>query len=181
MPSRNGPAGRLCSGRANPCTTRRARFDAKRNREQPKRLACRVRARPIGLEPMTHGLEGRCSVHLSYGRRCVTMQAQRTMRRSQAAVGAPRVGALGFEPRTSCSQSRRANRAALRPVTSRREQKKLTVALNSVNAKWMIEADHGHEGQWRMVARARNARARWLRSFFRPDESCAKVAHRSGK
>jgi hypothetical protein len=57
---------------------------------------------------MTHGLEGRCSIHLSYGRKCVHLLLVRS--------GAPRVGALGFEPRTSCSQSRRANRAALRPA-----------------------------------------------------------------
>lgn len=28
----------------------------------------------------------------------------------------PKIGELGFEPRTSCSQSRRANRTALHPV-----------------------------------------------------------------
>ena len=41
---------------------------------------------------MTRGLEGRCSVQLSYGRRT------------------PAVGAPGFEPGTSCSQSRRATK-----------------------------------------------------------------------
>ena len=68
---------------------------------------------------MTHGLEGRCSVQLSYGRQ--------ERRRSRSWLNpnpvAPQVGALGFEPRTSCSQSRRANRAALRPVFfNQREQ-----------------------------------------------------------
>ena len=47
-------------------------------------------ARPAGLEPATHGLEGRCSIQLSYGR---------TPTREL-------VGARGFEPPTPCSQSR---------------------------------------------------------------------------
>ena len=55
---------------------------------------------------MTHGLEGRCSIQLSYGRKAPGARLN----------GCAAVGALGFEPRTSCSQSRRANRAALRPA-----------------------------------------------------------------
>ena len=50
------------------------------------------RARLAGLEPATTGLEGRCSIQLSYRR---------------GFAGRP-VGAPGFEPGTSCSQSRRA-------------------------------------------------------------------------
>jgi hypothetical protein len=53
---------------------------------------------------MTRGLEGRRSVQLSYGR---------------GNGPALSVGALGFEPRTSCSQSRRATE--LRHAPSRAE------------------------------------------------------------
>ena len=59
--------------------------------------------RQEGLEPPTHSLEGCCSIHLSYwrfvrgGKTDLTTWSQ-----SRSEVGAP-----GFEPGTSCSQSRR--------------------------------------------------------------------------
>ena len=56
--------------------------------------------RPVrqeGFEPPTHSLEGCCSIHLSYWRFIV-------------GVGAP-----GFEPGTSCSQSRRDTRLRYAP------------------------------------------------------------------
>ena len=51
-------------------------------------------ARLAGLEPATHGLEGRCSIQLSYRRI---------------------FGEEGFEPPTSCTQSRRATRLRYTP------------------------------------------------------------------
>ncbi len=54
-------------------------------------------ARLAGLEPATPGLEGRCSIRLSYKRKLV--------------------GVEGFEPPTSCSQSRRATKLRYTPTT----------------------------------------------------------------
>ncbi len=56
-------------------------------------------ARPAGFEPATPGLEGRCSIRMSYGRLIEL------------------VGAEGFEPPTSCSQSRRATRLRYAPFS----------------------------------------------------------------
>ena len=76
-------------------------------------------ARPAGLEPATLGLEGRCSIRLSYGR----MQAADRIIRV--------VGAEGFEPPTLCSQSRCATRLRHAPPCSTdRRQAAFDVAVD---------------------------------------------------
>ena len=68
-----------------------------------KKMAC-----PEGLEPPTYGLEGRCSIQLSYG------QIKKALCR--AFLGKV-VGAKGFEPSTLWSQTRCATRLRYAPTS----------------------------------------------------------------
>ena len=78
--------------------------------------------RPSGLEPLTSSLEGWCSIRLSYGRsKQLTMNKLELKKLIDQCAS---VGAAGFEPATSCSQSRRDSRTTLRPVTFNLEQNK---------------------------------------------------------
>src|SRR2546423_3228984 len=64
-------------------------------------------ARQEGIEPPTHSLEGCCSIQLSYWR---FVRDRPAPPKSSCQVGAP-----GFEPGTSCSQSRRDTRLRYAP------------------------------------------------------------------
>ena len=78
---------------------------------------------PFGFEPKTYCLEGSCSIQLSYGtyfsiQLLVCRITRRQKLREQKKRGwllIPYVGAAGFEPATSWSQTRRDDRTTLRP------------------------------------------------------------------
>ena len=62
---------------------------------------------PAGVEPATYGLEGRCSIQLSYGQ---------ILAGSISELIEKMVGVQGFEPWTPCSQSRCATRLRYTPT-----------------------------------------------------------------
>ena len=70
-------------------------------------------ARPAGLEPATLGLEGRCSIQMSYGR-IVTCGLSEDNEKSREVVGAER-----FELPTLWSQTRCATRLRYAPTCFR--------------------------------------------------------------
>ena len=89
-------------------------------------LSCGLLVRPTGLEPVTPGLEGRCSIQMSYGRKMVSQAilafALRVAPQTHF-VPDEMVGVEGFEPTTPCSQSRCATRLRYTPKVSRIRQK----------------------------------------------------------
>ena len=90
-------------------------------------------ARPAGIEPATAGLEGRCSIRLSYGRLPGSYRpvppASCAGHRRLGSAGL--VGAEGFEPTTSSSQSWRSTRLsytpAVKPTPEPARRRSLTV------------------------------------------------------
>ena len=82
---------------------------------------------PKGFEPPTHGLEGRCSIQLSYGHIDIFAISKRVMgieptylawKASVLPLNYTRikVGVTGFEPATSWSQTRRSSQTEPHPV-----------------------------------------------------------------
>ena len=79
-----------------------------------------------GFEPLTYGLEGRCSIQLSYGHIDIFAISKRVMgieptylawKASVLPLNYTRikVGVTGFEPATSWSQTRRSSQAEPHP------------------------------------------------------------------
>ena len=71
-----------------------------------------ILARPAGLEPATLGLEGRCSILMSYGRIKL-------------------VGVERFELPTFCSQSRRATRLRYTPLIRPEDRAEMILGLSA--------------------------------------------------
>src|SRR3569833_1804335 len=100
---------------------------------QRARIIPRRMARPAGLEPATLGLEGRCSIQMSYGRRQLRLDARRPcpnarrlcIPRGTTSSHTKVVGVEGFEPTTSCSQSRRATSLRYTPTSIRTRSTRL--------------------------------------------------------
>ncbi len=91
-----------------------------------------------GFEPLTVCLEGRCSIQLSYAP--LKVDSRLVNKRIK------KVGAAGFEPATSWSQTRRDDRTTLRPEYIRRAEGKGFEPLRHFRVDSLANCSVNHSG-----------------------------------
>jgi hypothetical protein len=139
----------------------------------------RRKARLGGLEPPTDGLEGRCSIQLSYRRSGPRPARLSKISAFSTAHDGRRVGVRGFEPPTTSTQNWRATRLRYTPVRLSRERRKARQPSRGCQGRVSFSREIGATAR-RTPKRRDAARPRWLRACFSSADSSAKVRPSSG-